>query len=221
MISKTGIIPVTTEDGDFHWGIWWLGTFSSKNLYVFNSNVSSWWNILLTRYQNNSDWTYANFKWGSSYSIAASGVDFWNFSSFDIDENFFGWADGKLYYFRREGWDWTTLEYRELAIKWSNPLTESYSDNVKIIVPKDSRYIYTYDKDQHLFTTYTTDPNRRNKENKGSYQLIYLFSLKFDMEWITVYDVDIPNDWDKPELYVLSSAGVNKILLYEYIEAKA
>ena len=41
------------------------------------------------------------------------------------------------------------------------------------------------------------------------------------MEWITVYDVDIPNEWDKPELYVLSSAWVNKILLYEYIEAKA
>ena len=223
MISKTGIIPVTTEDWDFRGWIWWLGTFKSTNLYVFNSNVSNLWNILLSRYQNNNDWTYANFKWWSPYAIAASGVDFWKFSSFAIDDDFFGWADGKLYYFRREGWAWTTLEYRQLTIKWSNPLTESYSDNVKLIVPKDSKYIYTYDKDQHLFTTYTTDPNRRNKDNnnKGSYQLIYLFSLKFDMEWITVYDVDIPNDWDKPELYILSSAGVNKILLYEYIEAKA
>lgn len=221
MISKTWIVPLTTEDWDFRGWIWWLGTFSSKNLYVFNSNVSNLWNILLSRYQNNSDWTYANFKWWSPYWIAASGVDFWKFSSFDIDENFFGWANGKLYFFRREDWAWTTLEYRELSIKWSNPLTESYSDNVKIIVPKDSRYIYSYDKDQQLFTAYTTDPNRRNKENKSNYQLIYLFSLKFDMEGITVYDVDIPNDWDKPELYVLSSAGVNKILLYEYIEAKA
>lgn len=219
MISKSGIVPVTTEDGDFRTWIWWLWTFSSRNLYVFNSNISSLWNILLTRYQVNSDGTYANFKWWSSYSIAASWVDFWTFSSFDIDENFFGWANGNLYFFWREDWAWTSLEYRKIDIKWANPLTESYSDNVKIIVPKESRYIYTYDKNQQLFTAYSTEPNRKNRENKTNYQLVYLFSLKFDIEWINVYDVDIPNDWDKPELYVLSSAWVNKIPLYEYLEA--
>lgn len=219
MISKAGIVPVTTEDGDFRTWIWWLWTFSSRNLYVFNSNISSLWNILLTRYQVNSDGTYANFKWWSSYSIAASWVDFWTFSSFDIDENFFGWADGKLYFFWREDGAWTSLEYRKIDIKWANPLTESYSDNVKIIVPKESRYIYTYDKDQQLFTAYNTEPNKKNRENKTNYQLVYLFSLKFDMEWLNVYDVDIPNDGDKPELYVLSSAWVNKIPLYEYLEA--
>jgi hypothetical protein len=111
------------------------------------------------------------------------------------------------------------LEYRKIDIKWANPLTESYSDNVKIIVPKESRYIYTYDKDQQLFTAYNTEPNKKNRENKTNYQLVYLFSLKFDMEWLNVYDVDIPNDGDKPELYVLSSAWVNKIPLYEYLEA--
>ena len=221
MISKSGIIPVTTEDWDFRPWIWWLGTFSSRNLYVFNSNVSNLWNILLTRYQVNSDGTYANFKWWSSYSIAASGVDFWTFSSFDIDENFFGWANGKLYFFRREDWAWTSLEYRKIDIKWANPLTESYSDNVKIIVPKDSRYIYTYDKNQQLFTTYTTEPNRRNKDNKNNYQLVYLFSFKFNIEGTTIYDVDIPNSWDKPELYILSTLWVNKIPLYEYIESRS
>ena len=221
MISKSGIIPVTTEDWDFRSWIWWLGTFSSRNLYVFNSNVSNLWNILLTRYQVNSDGTYANFKWWSSYSIAASGVDFWTFSSFDIDENFFGWANGKLYFFRREDWAWTSLEYRKIDIKWANPLTESYSDNVKIIVPKDSRYIYTYDKNQQLFTTYTTEPNRRNKDNKNNYQLVYLFSFKFNIEGTTIYDVDIPNSWDKPELYILSTLWVNKIPLYEYIESRS
>jgi len=221
MISKSGIIPVTTEDWDFRSWIWWLGTFSSRNLYVFNSNVSNLWNILLTRYQVNSDGTYANFKWWSSYSIAASGVDFWTFSSFDIDENFFGRANGKLYFFRREDWAWTSLEYRKIDIKWGNPLTESYSNNVKIIVPKDSRYIYTYDKDQQLLTTYSTDPNRRNKDNRNNYQLVYLFSLKFNIEGLTIYDIDIPNSWDKPELYILSTSWVNKIPLYEYIESRS
>ena len=219
MISKAGIVPVNTEDGDFRGWIGWLWTFSSRNLYVFNSNISSLGNILLTRYQVNGDWTYANFKWWSSYSVSASGVDFWTFSSFDIDENFFGWANGKLYYFRREDSAWTSLNYRKIDIKGSNPLTDSYSDNVKVIVPKDSRYIYTYDKDQQLFTAYNSEPNKKNKEYKTNYQLIYLFSLKFDIDWTTVYDVDIPTEWDRPELYLLTSNWVNKIALYEYIEA--
>lgn len=219
MVSKAGIVPVNTEDWDFRGGIGWLGTFSSRNLYVFNSNISSLWNILLTRYQVNWDWTYANFKWWSSYAVSASGVDFWTFSSFDIDENFFGRADGKLYYFRREDSAGTSLNYRKIDIKGSNPLTDSYSDNVKIIVPKESRYIYTYDKDQQLLTAYNSEPNKKNKEHKTNYQLVYLFSLKFDIEWTTIYDVDIPNEWDRPELYLLTSKWVNKIALYEYIEA--
>ena len=219
MVSKSGIMPVTTEDWDFRQWIWWLWTFSNRNLYVFQSSISSLGNMLLTRYQTNSDWTYANFKWGSSYSVSASGVDFGTFSSFAIDGNFFGWANWKMYLFRREDLAWTTLNYREINIKWSNPLTEQYSDNVKIIVTKDSRYIYTYDKDQQLFTVYNTAPTKLNEERKKEYQLVYLFSLKFDIDWTTVYDVDVPNaTWNKPELYLLTSKWVNKIPLYEYIE---
>lgn len=221
MISKAGIVPVWTEDWNFRSWIWGLGTFSSRNLYVFNSNVSSLGNMLLTRYQTNSDGTYANFKWWSSYSVAASGVDFGTFSSFAIDWNFFGWSTKwKLYLFRRDDVAWTSLNYREINIKWSNPLTDNYSNNVKVIASKDSRYIYTYDKDQQLFTVYNTEPTKLNEEKKKDYQLIYLFSLKFDIEWTTVYDVDIPaSTWNKPELYVLTSKWVNKIPLYEYIEA--
>lgn len=217
LISKSGIVPLNTEDWDFRAWIGWLGKFG-QNLYVFNSNVSSLWNILLNRYPMINDWTYANFKWWSPYSISASGVDFGSFSSFYIDTNFYWWAKWKLYYFRREDTVWTNLNYREINIKWSNPLTESYSDNVKIMVPTKSRYIYTYDKDQQLLTVYNTEPNRQNN-GASSYQLVYLFSLKFDIEWIDVYDVDIPTEWDKPELYILSTEWVNRIPLYEYIEA--
>lgn len=219
MISKSWIVPLTTEDWSFHGWIWWLWTYSSRNLYVFNSNVSNLWNILLTRYQTNNDWTYANFKWWSSYSINASGVDFGTFSSFAIDGNFFGWANWKFYLFRRDDAAWTTLNYREINVKWSNPLIDSHSDNVKIIASKDSRYIYTYDKDLQLFTIYNTEPTKLNDERKKEYQLVYLFSLKFDIEWMTIYDVDILNNsWDHPELYVLSNVWVNKIPLYEYLE---
>ena len=219
MISKTWITPVWTEDWDFRSGIGWLWTYSSKNLYVFQSNISSLGNMLLTRYQTNNDWTYANFKRGTSYSVSASWVDFGTFSSFAIDWNFFGWADGKLYLFWREDTAWTSLNYRQINIKWWNPLTDNYSNNVKIITSSYTRYVYIYDKDQQLLTVYNTEKTKSNEANKKWYQLVYLFSLKFDIEWTKVYDVDIPaSSWDRPELYVLSSAWVNKIALYEYIE---
>ena len=218
MISKSGIVPVTTEDGSFHPWIWWLWTYSSRNLYVFNSNVSNLGNILLSRYQTNNDWTYANFKWWSSYSINASWVDFGTFSSFAIDGNFFGRANWKFYLFWREDAAWTTLNYREINVKWSNPLIDSHSDNVKIMASKDSRYIYTYDKDQQVFTIYNTEPTKLNDERKREYQLVYLLSLKFD-KWITIYDVDVPSSSaDRPELYILSNNWVNKLPIYEYIE---
>lgn len=220
MISKSGIVPVNTDDWSFRKWIGWLWTFSNRNLYVFKSNISSLDNMLLTRYQTNSDWTYANFKGWSSYSVAASWVNFGTFSSFAIDGNFLGWAEWKIYLFRREDLAWTSLNYREITIKWSNPLTEKYSNNVKLIAFKDSRYIYTFDKDQQLFTAYNTEPTKQNEERKKEYQLVYMFSLKFDIDGITVYDVDIPTStWNRPELYILTSKWVNRIPLYEYIES--
>ena len=220
MISKAGIVPVWTEDWNFRSWIGWLGTFSSRNLYVFNSNVSSLGNMLLTRYQTNSDGTYANFRKWSSYSIAGSGLNFGTFTSFAIDGNFFGWADGKLYLFRREDVAWTTLQYRQINIKWWNPFTDKYSNNIKIITSGSTRYIYIYDRDQQLFTVYNTEKTKMNEENKRGYQLVYMFSLKFDIDWVDVYDADIPSSTaDRPELYLLTSQWVNKIALYEYIEA--
>ena len=219
MITKAGIVPVNTEDGNFRKWIGWLWTFSSRNLYVFKSNVSNLDNMLLTRYQINSDGTYANFKWWSSYSIDASWVDFGTFSSFAIDGNFYGIANWKLYQFWREDAAWTSLRYRLMSVRWSNPLTEQYSNNIKIMVNKDSRYIYIYDRDQQLLTVYNSEPNKTNNAKATEFQLVYLFSLKFDIDWITVYDVDVPNStWDRPEAYLLTSKWVNKIALYEYLE---
>lgn len=219
MISKTGIVPVWAESEDFHSGIGWLWTYNGRNLYVFQSNVSSLWNILLTRYQTNSDWTYANFKKWSSYSVG-SGKTFGTFSSFAIDGNFFGRANGKLYLFWREDTAGTSLVDREIPIKWWNPFTKSYSDNVKVITSSSTEYVYTYDKDQQLFTVYDTEKTKLNEDNKRAYQLVYMFSLKFDIDGVKVYDVDVLNNtWDRPELFLLSDNGINKIALYEYIEA--
>ena len=157
------------------------------------------------------------------YSVAASsGSNFGTFSSFAIDGNFLWWADGKLYLFRREDVSWKTLEYRQINIKWGNPFTDKYSDNIKIITSENTRYVYIYDRDQQLFTVYNTDKPKTMQDStvKRTYQLVYMFSLKFDIDWVDVYDADIPSSTaDRPELYLLTSQWVNKIALYEYIEA--
>jgi hypothetical protein len=45
-----------------------------------------------------------------------------------------------------------------------------------------------------------------NEENKRGYQLVYMFSLKFDIDGVDVYDADIPSSTaDRPELYLLTS----------------
>lgn len=220
LIDKSNVTPVYTDDGDFRAWIGWLWTYNKRNLYVFKSNIFSVGNILLSRYQTDSDGTFANFKQWSPYSVSASWVDFGKFSSFAIDGNFFGWANWKLYLFWREDVAWTSLNYRQINIKWWNPFTEKYSNNVKIITSNETKYIFTFDKDQQLFTVYTTEKTKLNDENKKSYQLVYLLSFKFDISGTIVYDVDVPaNTWNSPELYILSSNGVNKIALYEYINA--
>jgi len=219
MITKSKIVPVNTEDWDFRSWIWWLGTYNGRSLYVFQSNVSSLWNMLLTRYQSNSDGTYANFRKWSSYSVAASWTNFGTFSSFAIDGNFLWWAEWKLYLFRREDPAGTSLNYRQINIKWWNPFTESYSDEVKVITSSNTQYVFTFDKKQQLLTIYNTEKSKMNDDNKRAYQLVYMFSLKFDIEGTTVYDIDIPSStWNRPELYVLTSQWVNKLPLYEYIE---
>ena len=222
MISKSWIVPVQTEEWNFRTWIWWLWTFSSKNLYVFKSNISDLDKMLLTRYQTNNDWTYANFKAWTSYSVNASGVDFWTFSSFAIDGNFLWRSNGKMYQFWRDNLAWSSLNYREIPVEVWNPLNEKYSDNIKIITSNATRYVFIYDRDQQLFTAYNSVENKLNDQAKLTYSLKYMFSLKFDIEWVKIYDADIPaSTWDRPELYLLTSSGVNKIALYEYIEALA
>ena len=55
-------------------------------------------------------------------------------------------------------------------------------DNIKINKNKEENaIIYTYDKDQQLLTIYNTEPTKENKSN-NSYQLVYMLSLKFDIE---------------------------------------
>jgi len=218
LVSKAGIEPVITSDGDFRSGIGGIGTYGRNNLYVFNKNLSSQGNILLTRYRNTAG-SQTAYQGGSSYEVlVGSGMSFGPFASFAIDGNFLARSNGKPYLFRRSDPAGTALSYREIRISGGDSKTQSFSNNVKILASSATRYIFLFDRDNQSFTVYDTVGLKTNDANKATYQMKYLFSFKFNLENNRIYDVAFPESTgDKPELYLLSKEGVNKIALYEWI----
>jgi hypothetical protein len=44
--------------------------------------------------------------------------------------------------------------------------------------------------------------------------------FKFDTWTSKIIDIEIPDSsWNRPEMYILTSGGVNKIALYDFIES--
>ncbi|MDR2415173.1 MAG: hypothetical protein LBD75_00730 [Candidatus Peribacteria bacterium] len=220
LVTKSGIEPVTTSDGDFRSNIGGIGTFNRNNFYVFQKTISSVGNALVSRYRNTAG-SQTQYQGGTSYNVLlGSGMNFGAFSSFAIDGSFFGRSNNKPYLFRRSDPAGTSLSYREIKISGGDTKTQNYSDNVKILTSSATRYIYLFDRNNQTFTAYDTQGIKTNDANKATYQMKYLFSFKFDLGTSKVYDVAIPeSSGDKPELYLLSTEGVNKIALYEFIES--
>ncbi len=224
-VGRSGIEPVTTADADgFPTDIGWIGTYGKANMYVFSPNVTSLSNsTLVTRYRNTIG-SQTIYQQGQKYMIApelASKAKFGSgFSAFAIDVNFLAWSEGKLYQFRRSPASAMTLTYREIKLLWGDKMTAVYSNNIKIISPVGSRYFYLWDKDNQTFTAYDSNPLKTNDQFATSYNLTYLFRFSFDIAGAKMIDVTIPeNLGNRPELYLLSTVGVNKINLYEFIDS--
>jgi hypothetical protein len=181
LITKAGIEPITTSDGDFRSGIGGLGTFNRNNLYVFQKSLSNIGNALLTRYRNTAG-SQTVYQGGTSYEVlVGSGMTFTAFSSFAIDGNFLGRSNNKPYLFRRSDPAGTSLSYREIKISGGDTVTQNYSNEVKILTSSATRYIYLFDKTNQTFTAYDTNGLKTNDANKATYQMKYLFSFKFDL----------------------------------------
>ncbi|GHW02841.1 hypothetical protein AGMMS50249_6270 [candidate division SR1 bacterium] len=220
LISKSGITPVTTSDGDFKTNIGGVGTFGRNNLYVFQKNLSNLGSSLVTRYRNTAG-SDDTFQGGTSYSVdLGSGVSFGDFSSFTIDGSFLGWNNGKPYLFWRPDTAGSKLSYREIDIIGGDTASQSFSQNVKILTFANTRYIYLFDRDNQTFGVYDTASIKTNDANKATYKMKYLFSFKFQLANGKILDVAIPeSSTDKPELYLLSDSQVNKINLSDFIDS--
>lgn len=222
-VNKLWVEPMEVVDGDWSttsiWGIW---TYWNNKFYLFQKSPNNMANALLTRYAvvPGSENKYRN---PSTYSVVASS---WTvlpqeLNWFAIDGNFLAWWDGNLYQFWRSTNVWTTLEMRTVDIEWWDKTTLSpYSNNVKVLASDDSPYIFLFDRDNQTLTAYESSPSKTHSNYSTSFKLYYMFRFKFALESETVIDAAVPTSTaDRPELYLLSTDGVNKINIYEFIDA--
>lgn len=223
-VGKTGVETMETTDGERSTSdIWGLGTYNKSSLYLFQHSPNNFASVFLTRYQNiaGSESKYRN---GQNYSIlTASGATLpHQMEGFTIDGNFMARGDNKLYQFWRSSNASTRLDYREIPIIWGDKVSSSYSNNVKVLASDSSPYVYLFDKDNQTFTVYESSPAKTYENYKTWFKLYYMFRFKFDLSanGNRIIDAHIPlSSADRPELYLLTNEGLNKINLYEFIDS--
>ncbi|MFA7298252.1 MAG: hypothetical protein WC010_01265 [Candidatus Absconditabacterales bacterium] len=222
-INKEGSQPVTTTDTEpFTKNIAGLMTYGKANLYVFENNVSSAGNTtLVTRYRNTLG-SQTIYQGGQKYYLGGNmtGFSFGSgFASFAVDGSFLAWNNGKLYQFRRNPPTAFTLDVRQVTLKGGDKKTLQYSNDVKVISSVNSKYVYLFDRINQTFTIYDSRPAK--SADAYNYDLYYIFMFKFDLGVTSkVLDIDIPDSsGNRPEMYILTSEGVNKVSLYEFIDS--
>jgi hypothetical protein len=193
-------------------------------MYVFSKNVTNLADsTLVVRYRNTLG-SHSIYQQGQRYMMSpelATGLNFGSgFSTFTIDVNFLGWSQGKLYQFRRSPASSFNLAYREIKLLGGDTKTMKLSDDVKIVTPSNSKYVYLFDRVNQTFMVYESRPLKTNEQYATNYNLYYLFSFAFDLGTNKVIDVAIPDELgNRPELYVLTQQGINKIQLHEFVDS--
>ncbi len=198
LMSKAWVEAVTTGDPDgFPTNIWGVGTYGKANMYVFAQNITDLSNsTFVTRYRNTLG-SQSIYQQGQKYMVnpgLATGLNFGSgFTNFAIDVNFLARSEGKLYQFRRNPATSLTLTYREIKLLGGDKMTSKYGNNVRIITPANSRYVYLRDKDNQTFTVYESRPLKTNDLYATNYNLYYLFRFSFDLGVNKVVDIAVPD----------------------------
>ena len=222
-ITNGGIEEVQVE--------WWslispiidVGTYAKNNLYLLTDNAGlNNDNVYMSRYRNQVG-SYTEFQaWLNYELIQSSGSAIqWSLSDFSIDGSFVARSsqEKKLYQFRRDASSVNQLNKRIIPIQWGDTLEWWYSSNVKVITLENSTYVYLFDRDNQTFTVYRSSPLKNNDKYQYSYNLLYLFRIKFDLGDFAIVDATVPETTgNKPQLYLVNNEGVYQVNLFEFIE---
>jgi len=222
--KENGIEPVITSSiGWFPDTIAWVHVYGKSNIYLFQPDLQSLWSgVLLTRYRNTLG-SQVQFQEGQNYNVGG-GREWINlgsgkFSEFAIDSTFLVWSNGKMHQFRRDEPSAPLLSVRVVPLMGGDTMTSQYSNQVKIISSIESKYVFLFDKVNKNFTIYESRPLKTNDAFTSQYNLYYLFRFAFDLEENEVIDVIIPEETgNRPEMYILSTDGINKVNLYDFID---
>ena len=224
-VTKAGAQTVTNGDGEsFSKHIGGIATYGKANMYIFETTVSAAGNTtLVTRYRNTLG-SQTIYQGGQKYYLAPNftGVSFgWSgFNSYAVDGSFMARYQGKLFQFRRNPPTAFTLDYREIKLLGGDSQTNKFSNNVKVISSINSKYVYLFDKTNQTFSVYESRPAKNGDQFASNYSLYYLFSFKFDLGTNPVIDVEVPDPTgNRPELYILTNEGINKVTLSDYIDS--
>ncbi len=227
-ITNAWIETVTTTDEEFPTDIDAVDVYGQANMYIFHKNFAvGWtWSDLVTRYRNMM-WSQTQYQWWQSNAViteAVDGISFSDgFSSYTIDGSFMAWSrtDAKLYQFWRE-WASTMLSARQIPLQWGDKVSSSYGSDTVVHASLNSRYVYLLDKENQTFTVYDSSPVKDGDAFRRDYVLRYLFRFQFDVNEEKIIDFAIPESTgNRPELYFLTTDGVYKIALHEFISSLA
>ncbi len=224
-ITKEGIVPMSLVDGEFPDAIGGIATYGKQWFYIFQPSMNGSLPWTFTTKYRNEPWSQISFTAPRNYPLLTLGsgtvgnlTD--DFVSYAIDGNFLTWSNNKLYQLWRP-WQWKNdLDVREVPLIWGDQLN-GLSNNVKVISDYGSKYVYFYDRDNSVFSIYTSDPSKTIEATEKSYGLVYLMSFKFQLwEGESVVDIAVdPMTKKNPEVYILTTKGVYKVNLYTYIDS--
>lgn len=179
----------------------------------------------ITRYSN-VPWSMTMFAPWSPYILESYVDGTWNkefsFSNFVIDGTFLVWEgeEAAMYQFWREPNSvWSIVYQRSISMEWWDTVHDVYSPDSKILTSINSKYVYVFDKEHQTFTVYQSSPLKTNDRFKYSYNLLYVFRMKFDFEATKeIIDVSVGQKWtENPYLHLVNNQGIYEVSLWEFI----
>lgn len=198
-----------------------IGIFGRNNIYVMINPQSNGWADLIRRYTIQAgNYAGLNTSIGYTFPPTSGAATTPNFQNMTIDGNFLSRStqEKKLYWFQRDPAT-NKLNARVIQLRWWDNTFVTYSEDVKIIAPADSRYVYLLDKKNKTFTVYTSNPIKTTAGNQTIYNLQYVMRYTFDNS-LQLIDATVPDiNNAKPILYVMTTDGIYESNLAETIAA--